>query len=80
MPAPACFTFSRSYDSKVWRVLTTTDVGIVTPGQLVPEHHKLHICGAQHFEVFCFFFLGGGYATSNRSPPRTNCFEVYMFG
>ena len=32
MPPPACFTLSHSHDSKVWRVLATTDVGNVTQG------------------------------------------------
>ena len=36
MPVPACFTQSLSESNGVWRVLTTTDVGNVSQGQVIP--------------------------------------------
>ena len=46
---PACSTQSLSQDSKVWRVLATTDVGNVTQGHGVLDH-----------QVFPISTLGGG--------------------
>ena len=36
---------------RIWRVLTTTDVGNVTQGQGVLDHHVLPISGVQHAQA-----------------------------
>ena len=42
----------------IWRVLTTTNVEIVTPGHRVPDHRLLPISVAQHAKAFCQLFRG----------------------
>ena len=53
----ACSTGSFSQDSKIWRVLTTTNVRNIAQGQGVPEHKASPISCVQHVQVFCHFFL-----------------------
>ena len=58
MLALACSTQNLSQDRQVWRVLTATDVGNVTPGQGVLDHQVLRISGAQHVLAFCQLVQG----------------------
>ena len=53
MPPLAWFTLSHSHDGEVWRVLTTSDLEIVTQGQGIPDHQILHISGLQQLLAFC---------------------------
>ena len=73
MPVPACSTQKSFQDREVWRVLTTTGVGNVTPSS---------ISSAQHAQTCCQLFQGFTAACSGCPPyqgpavgPR-RCFAV----
>ena len=78
--APAASTFRHSQTVKVWTMLATTEVRIVTQDQEGPHHQKLHVGGARYIsgilpfeEKPCGFRLsrgvcvgGGGFS----NPPK----------